>query len=289
MLKYLPVIIFLGFACLSCNIKNPKEPTPTYIHIDSFSMVDNPKVIPPKLSLSSQITAVYAYYNNNPIGYFDLPVTFPIITNGRGQLKIFPAVAVDGLNNFMATYPFYTSDTLTFDPQPGAIVKMSPKTRYHDSTKHYLNYSFSSSGTISFTLLNGTVPVTTTTDPANVFEGTGSGMISLHLPLDTLSESKSFDPFNVPVGVDAYIELNYKSTVPFYLGLRANLNGSTTFYQRYLSGVNPSDKWQKFYLAIKDFAAQYKGDYYDLYIKASLPAGVTSGTVLIDNVQFVYF
>ncbi len=286
MLKYFPVILLLGCLGQSCNVKNPKEPTPTYIHVDSFTFTNNKNIT--GLSLSHQIAAVTAYYNNNPVGTFDLPATFPVITNGTGKLSLYPVILLDGFNNFLAPYPFYAPDTFTFSEQPGVIINRIPKTHYFDSTKHYLNCNFDLAS-IYFSPINSTVPILTSFDKPDIFEGNGAGKISLSLPNDTLSECISFSTFNIPAGVDAFIELNYKCTVPFYLGLKSSLNNSTTYYQRYLSGVYPSDHWQKFYLSIKDFAAQYTGDYYTLYIKAVLPAGTASGTVLLDNIQFVYF
>ena len=289
MIKYFPLILLLGCIFFGCNIKNPKEPTPTYIHIDSFKMVDNKNVVPPKLSLSHQINSFTAFYNNNPLGVFDLPATFPVITNGTGKLTLFPGVSMDGLNNFMVTYPFYAADTFSFAAQPGTIITHIPTTHYYDSTKHFLNDDFNTVSAIYFVPVDGTIPIMTTNTVGEVFEGSGSGKISLSLPNDTLSECISNVTFNIPHNTDAYIELNYKCTVPFYLGIKSNLYGTTTYYQRYLSGIFPTDHWQKFYLALKDFAAQYTGDYYTLYIKSYLPAGTTSGTVLIDNVQLVYF
>ena len=289
MLKYVSLIVIFGCIGLSCNTINPVEPTPTYIHIDSFAFKDNPHVIPPKLSLSHQINSVFAYYNNNPIGIFDLPVTIPVIATGAGKLSLFPSIPIDGLNNFLSAYPFYAPDTFSFVAQPGTVIHRIPVTEYFDSTKHFLDYSFETASGIYFNLLNGSVPISTTTNSAEVFEGTGSGKIYLSLPSDTLSECISASNFNVPTGVDAYIELNYKNTVPFYVGLKSGLNGTTTYTQQYLSGIYPSDHWQKFYLAIKDFVGQYPGDYYTLYIKTYLPSGTSNGTVLLDNVQLVYF
>jgi hypothetical protein len=289
MLKYLLIIVFLGCIGVSCNTINPVEPIPTYIHVDSFTFKNNPHVIG-SLSLSHQITSVTAYYNNNPVGTFDLPTTFPVITNGTGKLSLFPGIAIDGLNNFLSPYPFYAPDTFTFAEQPGKIITHIPATKYFDSVKHFLDYDFELTGSINFTLVSGSPAMITTNTKSEVFEGNGSGKIYLSLPNDTLSESISDKTFNVAVGRDAYIEFNYNNDVPFYVGLKSSLYNSNTYFQRYLSGIYPSGgHWQKFYLAIKDFVGQYPGDYYTLYFKTYLPANTINGTVLLDNVRLVYF
>ena len=114
------------------------------------------------------------------------------------------------------------------------------------------------------------------------------GSITLSLPNDTLSEDSSLVNFPLTVGLDAYIELDYKNTIPFYLGVQANLYN--LYSQKiYLSGVNPVDNWRKFYLSLKDFVGQYKATSYTLFIKTYLTDGHSSGKVLLDNVQLVYF
>ncbi|MBC7554392.1 MAG: hypothetical protein H7257_10480 [Taibaiella sp.] len=267
---------------------NPKEMTPTYVHIDSFSFKRDSSV---SLSLSNshQINSVWVYYNDNPIGVYDLPATFPVNATGSGKISVYPGVPVSGLNSFLARYPFYAADTFTLTAQPGTIVAHKPVTHYFSNTRIYpqtsINFDFNIT---SFTRSDGTVDMGVTNDSTQVFEGLGSAIISLKAPKDTLSESYCTIDFSIPANTAAYIELNYKNTAPFYLGLRSNLSGGIV-YKRYLSGIYPSDHWQKFYLAVKDFVAQYTGDTYTLFIKADLPAGQESGTVLLDNIQLVYF
>ena len=287
-LKYIAPFVIIWLT-QGCRIINPAEQVPTYVHIDSFAF-QRDSALSLSLSSSHQINSVWAYYNNNPIGVFDLPVTFPVITNGTGVLSLYPGIAVSGLNSFLAKYPFYMADTLNLIPQPGKVVHHIPITKYFTATRFYPQTSINFENHItSFTLVDGTAEMGITTDPSQVFEGEGSGIIKLTSPTDTLSESSYNVDFSIPVGVDAYIELNYNNTVPFYLGMQSNLTGGIV-YKRYLSGINTSSgQWKKFYLGVKDFAGQYRGDNYTFFIKAYLPQGQASGTVLLDNIQLVYF
>ncbi len=105
------LLIFTAICVLffqDCNVINPPEKTPTYIHIDSVHVNINPYLT--NVSASSNITCIWVYYNENPIGTFDLPATIPVMTTsdtGVGQLQIAPGIAVDGLNNLLGVYPFY--------------------------------------------------------------------------------------------------------------------------------------------------------------------------------------
>lgn len=276
-LRYLLLFTVLGFAAGSC-VKKDASLTPTYVHVDSFQFSAQSS-LPADVANTHQINSVWAFYNNSPIGVFDLPANIPVLTNGTGKLTLRPGISVAGLNNFLATYPFYVSDTSTLVPQPGKVIHYVPKTSYYSSSKFIFISKFEPSTGTKFMPVDGTVGMTINTDK--------NGVITLNAPTDTLSEDSSTVDLVIPLGKDAYIEFDYKNTVPFFVGLRASLGGIYTKY--YLAGIYPSDHWQKFYLSVKDFEAQYQATKYNMYIKATLPAGQSTGTVLIDNIQLVYF
>jgi hypothetical protein len=282
--NYTKLIYLLPFFTgwlVGCSNKTQQVP-PTYVHVDSFSFGPRPTL---SATGSHQITEVWAYYNDAAVGVFDLPCTFPVITNGSvGQLELSPGVVVDGLNDFLIAYPFYSIDTFTLTTQPGKIVTHEPKTDYFSDIKYTILSSFE--GNLGFGLYSGNKQITTTHLEQNVFEGGASGIITLTSPTDTSEDSSHF--FVIPTGY-SFIEFNYKSDVQFYVGLGANESSIVSSSPYYLSGINPSSTWQKFYLTTQDFASHYQGTSYNLYIKTYLLPGATSGTVLLDNIQLVSF
>ena len=279
-LRYIVFLFSCGLFWQGCNVINPHEQTPTYIHIDSFNFLPNPSVL--NVSLSHNITCVWVYYNNQNVGVFDLPATFPVMATGTGTLEMFPGIAVGGLNDILAVYPFYEPDTFTFTAQPGKIINHKASTRYYSAAKVHMISDFNF-GT-NFKLDGGNIPIIVDTNSADVFEGSGSGLINLTIPgVDSSIDSITIGP--IPAS-SAFIEFNYKNTIPFYVGMQSNLTSGISSAPYYLTGIYPSDHWQKFYLNVQDFAAQYPGSTYNLYIKASLTSG-TSGRVLLDNVQLI--
>jgi hypothetical protein len=284
-LKYLIFLFSCGLFWQGCNVINPHEQTPTYIHIDSFQFVNNASLVH-SLTASHQINIAWVYYNNSPVGVFDLPATIPVIARGTGTLEIFPGVVINGQNNLTGVYPFYVPDTsLTFTAQPGKIINYTPKTKFYTTTKIFQISDFS--GNTNFALASGNIPIVSVSADSLSFEGR-SGMISLIVPGIDSSEDSSIYRFPIPRG-NAFIEFDYKCSIPFYVGLQSNL--ASEFYQKYyLAGIYPSsnNQWQKFYLSVSNFVAQYTGDTYNLYIKASIPSG-PAGKVLLDNIQLVTF
>ena len=285
-LKYVILISLVGFLWEGCNVINPPESVPTYIHIDSFQFKETAGFP----ILTHQITNVWVYYNNNPVGSFDLPATIPVIAAGNGNLSIFPGIAVDGLNSLNGIYPFYQSDTFSFTAQPGKTIIHEPHTQFYTDAidTPISDFTFVGHPLFGKWSQGGNIGMTVVTADSLTLGGTygGAGSILLTNPGDSSVDS-SFVAFSIPAGA-AFIEFDYKNDVPFAVGLQANLSGvSSTPY--YLGGAYASSTWQKFYLSVADFNAEYKGDSYNFYIKAVLPPGQSRGRVLIDNIQFVHF
>jgi hypothetical protein len=283
-LKYLS---FLFFCCLlwqGCNVINPAEPIPTYIHIDSFHFVGNRLLA--NVPTMSHITNVSVFYNNNPVGNFDLPATVPIIATGTGRLQIAPGINVDGMNNLTGIDPFYQQDTsFAFTAQPGKILNFTPKTSFYNAVKPHLISSFVApnfglfAGNIGMTILKGT--------DTSLLAGIPAGCIQLYAVGD--SSVDSFQYFPIPTGTAAYIEFDYKCSVPFYVGIRSNLGTVVSSTPFFLAGIFPSGYWQHFYLDVTDYVGQYPGDTYNFFIKAATDEGETSGRVLIDNIYLITF
>ncbi len=288
----------------ACNIINPHEVTPTYVHVDSFHFVQNPAAHlfdaykgNPKALLAPTthaIGSVLVYYNENPIGIFDLPVTFPVMASGTQGLQFAPAIAVNGQNNIVNAYSYYTLDTTSLVANPGHIINYTPKTEFYSDVKVGSIANFEDSNDPGFALWNqGGVPLRVVNADSLVCDGSGAGEIVLSAVGDSSVDSTK-NTFAIPNGT-AFIEFDYNSTIPFYIGLQADLSSKVTSTPNYLIGVNPNGGagWQKFYLEVDGFTAEAQsgisGVRYNLYIKAVLADGQTSGRLLIDNIQLVTF
>ncbi len=281
-IKQLIILFFCGLLWQGCKVINPAEQIPTYIHVDSF-IFDN---CISGVTTSSRITSVAAYYNNGTIGFFDLPATIPILATGSGVLALAPAIAVNGLNNLTSVYPFYQYDTSTFTAQPGKIIYRVPHTCFYPAAQITKISDFS--GATGFARWAGNRDILTVKDDSLVFEGGGgTGRIWLTAVGDSSIDS-TIKPFVIPAGT-SFIEFNYKSTIPFYVGLEANLGKIFSSGPDFRAGISPSYEWKKFYLNVADFNSEYQGTSYNFYIKAVLDNGQTSGRLLIDNIQLVTF
>lgn len=280
-IKQILFLFFCAVAWQGCNVINPVEQIPTYIHIDSFTF-DNCRS---DVSASHNITSVAVYYNNSSLGIFDLPCTVPIMATGSGNLQLAPGVAVNGLNSTIIIYPFYRIDVSTFTAQPGKTITHIPHTCYYNETKISKYSDFT--GNVFFARSAGNKDLLRVSDPSLTFEG-GTGSILLSAVYDSSIDSSTV-AFPVPTGGFAFIEFNYKTQIPFYVGLGAKLGNYVSAEPYFLAGLKPTTEWKKFYLNVADFHAQFLATSYSFYIKAVLEEGQASGRLLIDNVQLVTF
>lgn len=272
------IFIFIAVTVVqSCNIINPKEKVPTYIHIDSFQFTGHG---------SHEITAAVVYYNNNPVGTFDLPATFPVQATDSGQLLVTPCINSNGQNDRLVQYPFYRQDTFTFTAQPGKIINCTPKTDYVSAAKFTVICDFEY-GKNNFSKAGGNVYLLDVTDPSLIFEGNGTGSVLLTAAGDSSVDSSQIFP--VSLG-EAFIEFDYKTEVPFALGMLPQYSSIDVGTQTYIAGVNPSNGlWRKFYLNITGYLSDHPAPNYNFFIKTSLPAGQGPSRLLIDNIKLVTF
>lgn len=285
--NFLLIALILVLTASACNVINKAEPVPTYVKIDSVILdIDNPSV---QGTSSHNITSVWMYYNNNPVGIFDIPCNVPVITEGtEGTLSIIPGITLNGLVDLQPQYSFFTFDTLKLKSNPGGTINFTPVVQYTAAAKFPYKEDFEVGNSfIPFTPeLTDDTSIHRINDKSMVFEGGGSGYISLSTEFP-YSESISNTGFPIAVG-EAYLEINYKCNVPFEVGLYNTLNSGIDVYE-YIMGVKATDTWKKIYIDLATYRGKNPGNNYKLMIKAGLNEGSTSGYVLLDNVKVVTY
>lgn len=274
---YLITIIGLMVITNSCNIINPAEQVPTYVHIDSFAFSATPNVG----TISHKITSAWVYFDNQAVGAFDLPATIPVLGNSKGKLLVLPGVTYSGLNSVQYTYPYYTGDTTSLQPGTGLTINFTPKTQYiSDSILNLTIEDFENSN--SFVNYTGDTNVVRVNTPSLVFEGQYAGY--LFLKSQDYNESILNIPFKTK-GTEAFVEIDYKSSIPFEVGLQTT-NQSGQLFVQYIYGFKPRAEWNKIYVGLAEFIALYPNNTYRVVIKA-IPQDANGGYVQLDNIKVI--
>jgi hypothetical protein len=294
-LKQIIILLAVSLCFSSCSIVKPApQAVPTYVHIDSFKFLQPNGYYAVDGSTSHDIGSIFVFYNGQAVGNFDLPSTFPVIATDSGVLEVEPGISVNGIEDNQSIYPFYTIDTFQFTANPGKVLDHTSSTEYISALRLALNADFEQGN--GFTLVSGDSTlrvINKQNSPASmIYEGLASGYIGLGIPGDS-SINVDQQTFTVPqsngVGTP-YMEFNYQSSMPFYVGVIAisTATGTTvTSSAYYLSGIYPSSTWKKFYLQLADFVATYPADQYAVVFKATLPSNQSNGYLILDNVKVI--
>ncbi|SRR5690606_34653975 len=268
-----------------CQLINPPEPIPTYLVIDSLDFIVQD---PDKEGTGrQQIQCVWVYLDNDALGVFDLPTQIPILSENSGLLRIVPGVIYGGMKDFVVPYPFFQADTAMYHPNPGGEIRLQPRTHYFPDVRFAWKEDFEvgNSWIPANVGLEDDTSLHRINQPDLVFEGNGAGMIALDQK-HPFSENITNNGFPLSES-NAYVELHYKSTAPFEVGLL--VQGSGQIVVEYLFGVHPQDEWNKIYFGLSSFLSTYKGSSYRLMIRSHLPEGQETGYVLIDNMKILSF
>ncbi len=280
--KLLVILLIATWTYSSCDVINPDEKIPTYIHIDSFRFLHQGDTFG---SASHKISSVWVYFNNEPLGAFEMPVTVPVIASQEGMVTVAPGIDFNGMKSFQHPYPFYVFDSLILKPQPGQVVQFDARTRYTGSARLIYNSTFDLGN--PFNKYGGDTSLVKTSDPGYVFEGEGAGYIYIDGPKKT-SQNISIDAFRPTLGEPLFLELNYKCSIPFQVGVAAfYTNGNEAV--DYVGGVNPRDEWNKIYISLQEFVNANQGAQFHLLIRTGTDNGESQGWVAIDNVKIVSF
>ncbi|MGP8214797.1 MAG: hypothetical protein ACLQQ4_04465 [Bacteroidia bacterium] len=294
----LVILLFLGLSATisSCSLFEPPAIIPCYGHIDSIPLIiTNPSQ---QGTSANGINCAWVYVDDNPVGAFPLPCTFPIIaTTGAHMISIFAGVENYGDAENRTKYPFYSSYILnSVTLTQGSTVKFKPTVNYanwadvdiiedFDEGQNIPRYirEDSTSGASDTNMYIIQVP-----NP-NVYQGNGSGLVSVNsarshylgMTLDT------FDLTNN--GNAVYLEINYKTNNVFTIGMINMESPSTLLPVVY---VDTSSTWKKMYINLTPTisaspAPTYFG--YEIYFEVKLENGVSLGQAYFDNIKLVRY
>src|SRR5687768_8161045 len=80
----------------SCEVINPSEDIPSYIRIDSISVIDT-TTNNPVFKGSQRVTDAWIFIDGILHGVYELPATFPVLEEGTHKLTIYGGIQVNGI------------------------------------------------------------------------------------------------------------------------------------------------------------------------------------------------
>lgn len=289
---YRLVMALFMASILAFSSCNKEEPIPAYVHIDGFTLVENPagfagnsdNIAQNEGSLSHKISDVWFYVDEQLIGCFELPCTFPvIIDDGTHHVKMRAGIKVNGIAATRSPYPFYKIYEQDVHFERGKKITLSPTTMYVDYANFVFMEDFEETGMKIDTTPSTQAKLIKSNAPGHVFEGIYSGYMDLD-DGESIFECISSDYYQLPKsGASVFLEFNYKTDHVFTVSTIAAI----PFSNNAVLNLNANTEWNKAYLFLTPNVTP--GSAINYYIKMFMNApGADSVAFLIDNVKIVY-
>jgi hypothetical protein len=217
------------------------------------------------------------------------------VSDPNATVRLYPGVEVNGISSFQAQYEFYGPYTRNLNSAYGQTVKWPPggaAVLAYESWAQIVNVEDFESAGIQFapTPRSDTVWNRTQSErfPAPAGEiHNASGMVVLR-PGQNIFEAITQQAYVLPKsGQSVYLEINYKSTMPFNIGVVANENGTST--QQTTVTFRDKRVWSKAYINLVTEVSGFPGAVnYNLFLGAVRTNREVADTLWIDNLKLVY-
>ena len=283
---FLIILLFLStiLSFTACDIINPSEKIPAYLHIDSFNLKGRYDSVG---SLSHSITDVWVIVDNEFIGTFELPANIPILKEGIHKITLKAGIKENGISNTRLPYPFYAGYVANIDLEPNKTDTINPAIYYIASSyKMPLNEDFEDPvfGFKKSDISN--IPLESTDQKGFVFEG-GYSMLAKMVNKNDIFQIESTVLYPLPRGRAIFMELNYKTNILLKVGYYAVSSSQT--YQHLVLNLNPTTTWKKIYINYGgeiDFEPQTY--YFTLFIGAFKSTESDTSVIQLDNIKLLY-
>ncbi len=298
LLLFLIAMIIAIVPFSSCNKFEGSQEIPAYIHVDTFLLTTNYAI---EGSASHKITDVKLYIDDYFQGYYELPATIPVLERGNHKVTLYAGIKLNGISQTRTEYPFYKPYIIEeFELEEKRVDTINPSVTYF-STDEGSDIEFAFIEDFERQVLleddseSDTTIVRTERDDANNWnDAFNNSHYSGYIWLGKTAEGDTIDYFCITSpeysdlpnqGNSIILELDYKCTESFQVGLRAKISGVETFP---LYNVNPSPTWNKIYLNLGPRITDTpEASWFEFYIASSIDPD-SEAEFYFDNIKLIY-
>ena len=267
------ILLLLILFCFACN-KN--DEIPSYLKIDNVSLNYDPNFG----SNSENITDVWVYVEENLQGVYEIPVEFPILQEGLKNIRIKGGVKANGIASTRIQYPFFTSYLDTVELIKDQSITIAPIFSYNNSFEAIIE-DFENSGTIIDSTLNSEIDLFIETEMQNNY-----GYANIETP--NINFEIATQDLNLPQqGAPVYLELDYKSSTEFLVGMYINYPQSVLKSE--LIWVTAKENWNKIYINLTQTVSENIGaESFKVFINMRRNDPSTSEEISFDNIKILH-
>ena len=201
------IFIFL-FIFISCE-KDDK--IPSYLKVNNVNLNYNQNFG----SITENITDVWVYIEDNLQGVYEIPVEFPVLEEGIKNIRLKAGIKANGIASTRIQYPFYSSFLDTINLVKDETIEIFPTFSYNDAFDAIIE-DFENSGTTVDSTISSEIDFTIVNEDENkyAFAEIVSPLINFEIATQDLTLPQQ--------GAPVYLELDYKSSTEFLVGMYIN-------------------------------------------------------------------
>ena len=301
--KYILPLFVAAMAVLvashSCRKFENGIEVPSYIHIDSISVDCDYYAFGAN---TSNISDAWVYVDDQIVGCYELPATFPVLKKGPHKVSVYGGIKVDGRSGARAPYSFYAPMVYSnLNLVQDSVVNLNPVLNYYEIGKG------TNVGWMEDFEQGSTLVKTSDSDTSlfrvgfpeswqgDVLHSSYSGKVVL--PPDSLHFTlANSDPlYDLPTNSNpVLLELDYKCNAAFTVGLLYYKDFKLTEWP--LVTVTPTDsinevpqRWNKIYVNLGPTLVEYRNaEYFKVYVTSHVYKG-TATEYIPDRTRYYYF
>lgn len=283
--KKIGLILSILIFVVSCSKEKYEATVPAYITINSIDFSTN---YANEGSASSGILDAWVYVNDDLVGVFELPTTFPILRGGNVELKVYGGIKDNGIAASRARYLMYDAHVEQVNLIPGETIEISPTIQYNQDVQFNWMEDFENAS-LSFLYTSGS-DTTVFKQSTDVKEGVSSGKVYLQADMDFF-ECTSVAYSSLPKdGTPVYLEMDFKTNETLLIGLYLDQD------QYGVVNLNPTTEWTKMYVNLTGLVNSPAGRsaseikiFMGFQDTQSSPFSTSNPEVHLDNLKLVHY
>lgn len=297
------VLAVFSVVFASCRKFEGSQTIPAYIHIESI-VVDSLTDYFTYGATTSKITDAWVYVDDDPVGCFELPATFPVLKHGPHKVTVYGGIMSNGIAAARAPYPFYKPQIYeSLNLVEDSIINLQPVLNYYP-----IGGGVEKGWMEDFETANTLLPVAGSDTSIIRINGSEAWHSSnsfysgkIVLPPDSLDFTvATADEYTFHTGYLQYcmLEMDYNCNDAFYVGVMYYKNYKLVTHP--LLRIQPTDtvnnipqRWNKIYVNIGPIMNEnVTASYFKVYFTSDLTVDPVYGEpdyVQANKQRYFYF
>jgi len=289
-MKLLRIVLLPILLWSACDIINPDEEIPAYLHIQPFEFSTNPAT---QGTASAKITEGWVTIGGEFLGVYSLPATLPVLAEGMTEVKVEAGIKDNGVSATPEIYPFYEAFTTSVNFEPTVTDTVAPSTTYRSDIRFAFIEGFEMTDNIFDDDIDGNPATQVVSSFSDAFEGEGVGRIVLTPDNPVLQVATKFNEKFTDLqerGIFVYLEVNYKSDTEVAWGVVAYPQGLFSPPDIIYDPVFiANDEWNKIYFNLSRIIFDSQAEEFQITLLAQAETDREETVILLDNIKLVHF